>query len=281
MLLALHSFHDQVSERALLTQALYLAYARVPENRRGLRPLLAGLLARASALGDAARGVAPAVAAVLRVVGAVAGGLARTPANERLLFDAVLPLFRVPGKTSHMTPSLSLFHEPLMFVVASFLRLARGEGMGGGEGKHAGGGGGGTTTSSRRPSLVVPVVKAILDAWPSSWAGNSPKEVLLLHSLETILEFATPDTFFFGGNDGESDGDSDGDSDAAMADGGEGKAGEGKSSAGAAPSRLGLSTVRSALIARLGASVASDNSTVAERALKPVTKNFLSFGVII
>ena len=80
-----------------------------------------------------------------------------------------------------------------------------------------------------------------------------------------------------GDSTGESDGDSDGESDAAMADGGEGKAGEGKSSAGAAPSRLGLSTVRSALIARLGASVASDNSTVAERALKHVTKNFLSF----
>ena len=35
---------------------------------------------------------------------------------------------------------------------------------------------------------MLDTLNSILKAWPSSWAGNTPKEILLIHELEAILE---------------------------------------------------------------------------------------------
>ena len=139
------------------------------------------------------------------------------PSHERLLFDVVLPLHRPEGLVlwRDQTPLLALYHETLVAVLAAFLAID--------------------------PALVGPVVGALLrpDVWPGEGrgGGNTPKTVLLLHEIDTLLGLPS--------NDIE-------------------EAGSGEAAALA----TALDACLPPLVARLCACIASENSRTAERALQ-------------
>lgn len=83
--------------------------------------------------------------------------------NIKLLSNMLMPLHMLPGKITHLKPLLSLIHEFLCFCCVQYLQ--------------------------KDVDQTLPIiVKGVVSAWPSPWAGNTPKEVLLIHELEQIME---------------------------------------------------------------------------------------------
>ena len=87
------------------------------------------------------------------------------PSHERLLFDVIVPLHKPAGLVlwRDQTPLIGLYHETLVKTIGAFLSLDR--------------------------KLIGPIVGALLhpDIWPSGEGGNTPKVVLLLHEVDTLI----------------------------------------------------------------------------------------------
>jgi len=87
------------------------------------------------------------------------------PSHERLLFDVVVPLHKPAGLVlwRDQTPLIGLYHETLVKTIGAFLSLNR--------------------------RLVGPIIGALLhpDIWPGGEGGNTPKVVLLLHEVDTLI----------------------------------------------------------------------------------------------
>jgi serine/threonine protein kinase len=86
--------------------------------------------------------------------------------HKHLLFNVILPLHRPSGMVlwRDQTPIIGLYHETLTKILAAFI-----------------------TTLDRL--LVGPIIGALLhpDIWPVGESGNTPKIVLLLHEVDTLL----------------------------------------------------------------------------------------------
>jgi len=87
------------------------------------------------------------------------------PSHERLLFDVIVPLHKPAGLVlwRDQTPLIGLYHETLVKTIGAFLSLDR--------------------------KLIGSIVGALLhpDIWPSGEGGNTPKVVLLLHEVDTLI----------------------------------------------------------------------------------------------
>jgi len=85
--------------------------------------------------------------------------------HKNLLYDVILPLHRPSGMVlwRDQTPIIGLYHETLTKIMGAFITFDR--------------------------SLVGPVIVALLhpDIWPVGEGGNTPKIVLLLHEVDTLL----------------------------------------------------------------------------------------------
>ncbi|KAG5176227.1 3-phosphoinositide-dependent protein kinase Serine/threonine protein phosphatase 2A, regulato [Tribonema minus] len=187
-------------ERAFLRDMTHWLYASFPEVRGAIRGRLGGILTgfrHAAAAAAAARRVH--VREALEVVGQVVRGMrahsrtsTRTPAshsvssptsrcrrrraappqvplsaaNRALLTRVLLPLHAPNAmyEWRDQIPVLELYHEPLVYALAQFV--------------------------AHDASLMVSVLDAVIDAWPEGFHSNTPKEVLLLHELETLLRAA-------------------------------------------------------------------------------------------
>lgn len=108
------------------------------------------------------------------------------PSHESLLFDVLLPLHRPAGMVlwRDQTPLIGLYHEALVKCIGAFIAMDRG--------------------------LVGPIVGALLhpDIWPSEGgargtalggngavvgaSANTPKVVLLLHEVDTLIGLLLP-----------------------------------------------------------------------------------------
>mmetsp|Transcript_22445 Transcript_22445/g.48666 ORF Transcript_22445/g.48666 Transcript_22445/m.48666 type:complete len:1063 (-) Transcript_22445:116-3304(-) len=85
--------------------------------------------------------------------------------HEHLLFDVIIPLHRPSGLVlwRDQTPLIGLYHEALVKTIGAFLSMDR--------------------------TLAGPIIGALLhpDVWPCTEGGNTPKVVLLLHEVDTLI----------------------------------------------------------------------------------------------
>ena len=132
-------------------------------DRSFLRTHMGAILQRLAS--KPSRGGALAGSKVLQVVAKAIRGFKTPlgPEHDRLIMKILLPLHAVDGKISHTEPLISLFYSSLMECLIEFVKLdARG---------YAG-----------------KILRHILIHWPAPSAGNSPKEILLMRGVSTILE---------------------------------------------------------------------------------------------
>jgi len=102
----------------------------------------------------------------------------------RLLHDVLLPLHKPNSMVlwRDQVPVLQLYHEPL---VRCMLALVERDSL----------------LRSRHPvetgtfSILAQAVQGILASWPDKYETNTPKQVLLLHELEILLNKASQDEF--------------------------------------------------------------------------------------
>ena len=102
----------------------------------------------------------------------------------RLLHDVLLPLHKPNSMVlwRDQVPVLQLYHEPL---VRCMLALVERDSL----------------LRNRHPvetgtfSILVQAVQGILASWPDKYETNTPKQVLLLHELEILLNKASQDEF--------------------------------------------------------------------------------------
>ena len=79
---------------------------------------------------------------------------------------------------TELNPIIQPYHEQLVYALVEFLKKDQ------------------LTADATSPSpTLLAVLSQLLSAWPTSAQPNSAKEVLLLHEMEKLLEFATVDAF--------------------------------------------------------------------------------------
>jgi len=91
-----------------------------------------------------------------------------TKQNTDLLLTLILPLHNLPGKLSHRKPLLQIVHQPLVRAIHAFLEKNR--------------------------HLYGKAIRSLIGSWPSRSAGNTPKEVLLITELSTLLQLGNSGT---------------------------------------------------------------------------------------
>lgn len=178
----------------------------VYSHRNADRPLLRHLLGKVI-LSTADTGAARAsvvdggnskghVAPLLDLVYSIIAGLSVTTGGEEthceqnmssLLHDILLPL-HAPNEMvlwRDQIPVIQTYHEPLVKCV---LKLVEKDGQ-----LRAADGPTGTLAS--KPSVLVQAVLGILKMWPERFDTNTPKQVLLLHELEMLVERASNEEF--------------------------------------------------------------------------------------
>lgn len=149
----------------LICTLLYKCYVYgSAENRKRMRQIIGGYLQKSARVGSKARANSFAVRVSLKLAGSIIKGLHVPLRQVNALFfnDLLLPLHAIPGKVSHLTPVLALIHQPLLYCVIEFIK--------------------------KQPNFVASALTSVLKFWPTLQAGNSQKEVLLLHELEALLE---------------------------------------------------------------------------------------------
>lgn len=104
------------------------------------------------------------VAALLEVVAAILRGLDTPvrPAYHAFVAEALMPLHDTNAMFSETHPLLATYHTQLVFCLVCYLQKA--------------------------PASAATVLESLLAAWPPAQGACSPKEVLLLHEIETLLE---------------------------------------------------------------------------------------------
>ena len=152
----------QEAEHLALRQLLHWLYRTQPTLRPELRAHLGRALIR---LGKASS-PPPCIRHLLELLQSIVSGFnSPNEAHASLLMHVVLPLHSPAGRLDSTTPAISLYHESLCHCTLLILRAHR--------------------------NLLPSAVSYLLSIWPTPRDGNSSKEVLLLHELESWLELAT------------------------------------------------------------------------------------------
>ncbi len=158
------------AEHAFLREFLHLLYRDFPAARPLLRALMARFLTTFLYTSKKDMAVAP----LLEVLGQVIKGFAPplTEVHKALLFALLLPLHHNNEmyEWRDQIPVIQLYHEPLVFCLVQYLERDR-------------------------AAFAVPVMEQLLKAWPEGYQSNSPKEVLCLHEVETLLRFFSDEDF--------------------------------------------------------------------------------------
>ncbi|CAM9298383.1 unnamed protein product, partial [Hapterophycus canaliculatus] len=155
------------SERAFLRDTLHWAYASFPHKRRLLRERIGAVLGYFVRTPSRKFHVAELLE-VLRLI--IMGFSSFTKVHRSLLTDVLLPLHE-PNQMavwSLQQPLIETYHEALVGCLVPFLEL--------------------------QPDLAEAVFTAIAEAWPKGFNSNTPKEVLLLHEVETLIKFASEES---------------------------------------------------------------------------------------
>ncbi|CAM9107864.1 unnamed protein product [Ectocarpus fasciculatus] len=153
-------------ERAFLRDTLHWAYASFPQKRRFLRRKIGGLLAYFVRTPRGKFHIAE-VLQCLRLI--IKGFPSLSKVHRSLLTEVLLPLHE-PNQMavwSIQQPLIESYHEDLVGCLVSFLEL--------------------------QPDMVEVAFTAIATAWPQGFNSNTPKEVLLLHEVGTLIRFVPPE----------------------------------------------------------------------------------------
>ena len=158
------------TEHAFLRELLHLLYRDFPPARPLLRALIAHFLTTFINAGKKDMAVAP----LLEVLGQIIKGFTAplTGVHRRLLLALLLPLHHNNDmyEWRDQIPLLQLYHEPLVFCLTQYLERDR-------------------------AAFALPIMKELLKSWPEGYQSNSPKEVLCLHEVTTLLHFFSNDDF--------------------------------------------------------------------------------------
>ena len=158
------------TEHAFLRELLHLLYRDFPSARPLLRALIARFLTTFINVGKKDMAVAP----LLEVLGQIIKGFNAplTGVHRRLLLALLLPLHHNNDmyEWRDQIPVLQLYHEPLVFCLTQYLERDR-------------------------AAFALPIMKELLKSWPEGYQSNSPKEVLCLHEVTTLLPFFSDGDF--------------------------------------------------------------------------------------
>ena len=159
------------SELSVLRGLVHAVYSRLPLLRPTLRALFANFLQRFLRQSTYPQGVNE----VLAIYGSIVRGFALPlhPQHKDFLLKHLLPLHSPNQMLNEMSPVLSVYHEALVYVLIQFLEKDN------------------AAMKAGMPSnqLCEMMLNRILLQWPHAKAANSPKEVLMLHEVEKILEY--------------------------------------------------------------------------------------------
>lgn len=154
---------DECRFLALLTHSSFL-YAKT-HDRYIIKSMLATIISQANNNVFVQENPS-AVNLALHLTGYVFQGMSYPIASDHTHFFEryVLPLHKHCGRISEKNQTLGIIHRNLVFCVISFLD------------KHS--------------ECYAKVLNVLLNSWPTAWAGNTPKELLLLNELESLLEIS-------------------------------------------------------------------------------------------
>jgi len=150
--------YPKEEEIDLLSTVVYLSYLH--GDRKSLRGLLSHALLRTHTL----KCNFFYTNSILNIIKRIAAGFNNplSPSNMELFRSAIIPLHEMQGKTSHSVACLGEYHKELVECMATFVK---------------------------GDSQVFEIaLQGILKYWPDPREGNSPREVLFLHELETLLD---------------------------------------------------------------------------------------------
>ena len=126
------------------------------------------------------------VGPLLEVLLCIVEGLQDSQSNAAVLRDLtsliLIPLHRPDEMIEwrDQIPVIQRYHEPLVLCLAAVIQKSSATGTGiGGDGT----------------SMFVDIIAGIISTWPTSFSSNTPKEVLLLHEMETLLALASAEQF--------------------------------------------------------------------------------------
>lgn len=124
------------------------------------------------------------VGPLLEVLLCVVEGLQASQDNSALLREltahVLLPL-HCPNEMVEwrdQIPVLQRYHEPLVLCLAAVIEKSSSTGL-----------------QEDATNVFVGIITGIISTWPASFSSNTPKEVLLLHEMETLLALASAEQF--------------------------------------------------------------------------------------
>jgi hypothetical protein len=165
------------AELNILRGLLHTVYKYFFHLRATIRNLIAAFLQRFLRNSTYPQGLNE----ILNVYGAIVKGFGvpLAPAHVDFLNKNLLPLHQPNQMLNELSPVLSNYHESIVYVLIQFLEKdAATAAIAPVAGRQAQG-----------YSLCEMILTRILLGWPNAKAANSPKEVLLLHECEKILEY--------------------------------------------------------------------------------------------
>ena len=164
------------TELALLRGLLHRLYLLLPPQRPLLLSLFSSFFQRFLRQPVYPQGVGDLLAVYASAVKGLRSPL--LPRHVHWLLHNVLPLHLPNAMQTELTPIVQPYHEQLVYVLVEFLKKDQ------------------LAADPATPSpTLLSVLSQVLLAWPSSSQPNSAKEVLLLHEMEKLLEFASVDAF--------------------------------------------------------------------------------------
>lgn len=148
----------------------YWLYAHFPSLRRHMRAEIGSCLINLGK-GPENENTGTLINCLLGLYSPLSAGFTAPLKKEHVdfLIRIILPLHRISGKLNVTTAVISLFHERLVFILCQFLH--------------------------KQPSLASVVVVEVFFCWPDSRSANTPKEILLLHEIEALLDYVKLEHF--------------------------------------------------------------------------------------
>jgi serine/threonine-protein phosphatase 2A regulatory subunit B' len=171
----------QPAELSLLRGLLHSLYSTFPPLRPTLRNLIGNFLQRYLRAPSHPQGVSEILqmyAAIIRGV-----GVPLAAQHRDFLLRHLLPLHQPHAMLNELAPVMQAYHESLVYVLVQFLE----------KDKEAAAMPQYQQQYYQQQSLCEQILTRLLHGWPNARAANSPKEVLLLHECEKILEFCPTD----------------------------------------------------------------------------------------
>jgi len=156
---------EYTPESSFLVKFTRDAYLHIEKIRPTLRAELGNVISKAVQKQNVIylRPRVAAAANALRVLLPIIEGF-QEPLSDanRKLYSQILGLHRVPGKLSHQKPTFQILYNPFLLAINAFI--------------------------VKDPRLFVHAIESILESWPMRGAGNTPKEVVLLSEIGSLLQ---------------------------------------------------------------------------------------------